>query len=119
VRRKRRCILGGIVVVLVLVIVAVLAAPFYMCCVDTEEDFVRRGVYYAASDIYTWPLVYPDAPNGWEARLPPHVIVVDRGSDGWPVTLADETLPDYTCVVQKPDEESGREIHCGWKEPRR
>lgn len=113
-RRWIRYALGGVVLLVALGVV-VWPAGIYIC-IYTLEDGARNQVRSTARDITIWDILHPDEPDGWEVELPPRVVILDRGPDGWPVTLGHEGFKGYTCVVQSPDAEADVSILCGSKQ---
>jgi hypothetical protein len=115
-RRSIRYMLGGGALLVALVIAGWSVITAWPVCVYTTEDAARNQVRSTAWDISIWHLLHPDEPHGWEAELPPRVVILERGPEGWPVILTDETLQDYACVVQNPTVQAHMTVRCGSKE---
>jgi hypothetical protein len=113
-RRWIRYALGGVVLLVGLGVVV--RPPSVFVCIYTSEDAARNELRSTAREITVWDILHPDEPDGWEAALPPRVVILDRGPEGWPVTLGHEGVKGYTCVVQSPDAEADGSVLCGSKE---
>jgi hypothetical protein len=113
-RRWIRYALGGVVLLVGLGVVVRPTSTYI--CIYTSEDAARNELRSTAREITIWDILHPDEPNGWEAALPPRVVILDRGLEGWPVTLGHEGFEGYTCVVQNPAAEVYVSVLCGSKE---